>query len=140
MRGLLSFILLLTAVFFVVGEFFGGWYLGLPPHTPVLVYKKTHTAELSRRTTTAQQFAFGVEGSLSRGTVMIEASFEQLASFQTGQAGRPERVVFRAEFGAGQRITVNETLRQGQGVYRIILIFNDATGTLRLTLPPAGTL
>jgi len=71
---------------------------------------------------------------------MIEASFEQLASFQTGQAGRPERVVFRAEFGAGQRITVNETLRQGQGVYRIRLIFNDATGTLRLTLPPAGTL
>lgn len=139
MRSLLSLVLLLAVVFVVVGEFFGGWYLGIPPHTPIFVYKKTHIAEQSRRTT-AQQFTFGVEGSLSRGTLIVEAGYEQPASFQTGRPGVPERVVYRAEFAAGQRIAVSETLRHGQGIYRVRLIFDDATGTLRLTLPEAGTL
>lgn len=140
MRGLIQFLIFLAIVFFVVGEFFGGWYLGVPPHTPLLVYKKTHTATESRRTTTAQEFPFSFEGQVQQGRVTVEGSFERPDSFQTGQRGTPERVVFRQEFREGEPIRVSQTMKQGSGVYRVRLIFEDATGTFRLDLPPAGTL
>lgn len=140
MRGLIQFAIFLVIVFFVVGEFFGGWYLGVPPHTPLLVYKKTHTATEARRTTTAQEFPFSFEGRLRQGRLTIEGSYERPDSFQTGQRGTAERVVFRQEFREGEPINVAQILKQGSGIYRIRLIFEDATGTFDLELPPAGTL
>ncbi len=139
MRGLLTFLIIVAIVFFAVGEW-QGWYLGVPPQTPVFVYKKTATTEQTRRTTTAQEFTFSLEGQLRRGNLIVEGYFERPSSFQTGRAGTPERRVFREEFRRGQRVFISETMKEGQGVYKVRLIFDDATGLLRLRLPGAGTL
>lgn len=42
MKTLLGWIVVLSVIFFGVGEFAGGWYLGVPSQTPLLVYKKNN--------------------------------------------------------------------------------------------------
>jgi hypothetical protein len=140
MRGFLQFAAFLAIVFFVVGEFFGGWFLGIPPHTPILAYKKTHTAEYTRRTTVADRFEFRFDGEVRRGTLVIEGTYQRPDSFQTGRQGTAERVVFRQEFRQGQRVDLLHTMREGQGIYRVRLHLDDGTGLFRLHLPEAGTL
>ena len=137
MRALLQFALFLAAVFFIVGEFLGGWYLGVPPQTPIFLYKKTHTAVVERQTRIASEFPFSVSGSLRQGSVTVEASYERPSSFQDpGRRVLANRVYFSEIFGAGQPIAVSEVLERGEGVYRLVLTFTDASGTLRLDVPP----
>lgn len=88
MRGLLQFIAFLTVIFFVVGELLGGWFLGVPPQTPVFVYKKSHAANVERRALMASQFTFSVEGEVRRGTVTVEGFYERPPAFRT-PASRP---------------------------------------------------
>lgn len=139
MRGFLIFILFLAAVFFAVGEW-QGWYLGVPGHTPIFVYKKTYTSVTSRQLYTAKTFEFAVNGNLSRGSLTVEGTYEYPGSFQDGTQAKPERVIFSKDFHAGQAVHVSEEMTEGIGIYRVKLIFDDATGTFREKLPPAGTL
>lgn len=136
MRSLLQFAVFLVIVFFAVGEFLGGWYLGVPPQTPVYLYKKTTTAKLSRRTLLSQQFPFSIEGRLSRGTLTIEGIYERPESFQDqSQRARAPKVYFSETFNEGERINVNEVLKQGGGIYTLRFIYEDASGTLRIDVP-----
>ena len=136
MRSLLQFAIFLVVVFFVVGEFLGGWYLGVPPQTPVFLYKKTTTATVTRRTLLSQELPFGVDGRLSRGTVTIEGIFERPESFQNpDQKASAPKVYFSESFGEGERIDVNEVLKRGPGVYRLRFTYDDASGTLRIDVP-----
>lgn len=139
MRGLIQFAVVVAVLFFGVGEW-QGWYLGVPPHTPMILYKKDHVVTVSRRTMTAQSFDFGLEGRLRQGRLTVEAYYERPESFQTGRPGESARRVYQETFAAGQSVRVAQTLRQGQGIYRVRLTFEDSSGTLRLRLPEAGTL
>lgn len=139
MRDFIVFVLLVAAVFFGIGEW-QGWHLGIAGQTPILVYKRDATAVASRRTVTRSDFPFSVSGTVRRGTVRVQGYFEQPQSFQTGQAGRPERLVFEQTFRQGEHIALSETLRQGQGIYRIRLVFEDATGIFRLRVPSGAEL
>lgn len=140
MRGLLQFLVFLAIVFFVVGEFFGGWYLGVPPQTPMFLYKKDHTVTRSRRTTTAESFTFSLNGKVRRGTVTVEGYFQKPSSFQSGTEAGPRRKVFEEVYLVGQTINLIETMEEGQGVYEVRMIYDDATGLFTLELPEAGTL
>ncbi|CAN5861552.1 hypothetical protein BH24DEI2_BH24DEI2_16860 [soil metagenome] len=141
MRSLLQFAVFLAVVFFVVGEFLGGWYLGVPPQTPVYLYKKTTTTTLTRRTLLSKEFPFGVEGRLSRGTLTIEGIFERPASFQDPtQKAAASRVYFTETFKEGEPINVHEVLKQGGGVYTLRFTYEDASGTVRIDVPPNSEL
>ena len=136
MRNLIVWPIVLALVFFGVGEFAGGWYLGVAPQTPVLIYKKTTSRTVSRSTATEASFPFKVDGSLSRGTLTVEGSYELPASFQNPGA-RPiaAQVFFTETFSAGTPIHVDQTLQNGVGDYTVRLIFTDATGRLRVEVP-----
>lgn len=141
MRGLIQFAIFLVIVFFVVGEFLGGWFLGVAPQTPVYVYKKTHTASIQRRALNANEFPFTVKGRLSRGTVTVQAIYERPASFQNqGRKVSPPKVLVEESFVAKQPILVSDTVGQGPGVYRVRLIFDDATGSVNVDVPPSSGL
>ena len=136
MRSFLQFAVFMAVVFFVVGEFLGGWYLGVPPQTPVFLYKKTTTATLTRRALLGQQFPFAVEGRLSRGTLLVEGVYERPESFQNqSQQVKAPKVYFTETFNEGERIALNEVLKQGPGVYTLRFTYDDASGTLRIDLP-----
>lgn len=127
-----------AVIFFGVGEFAGGWYLGAPPYTPIFVYKKTTTAVQTRRVRAAEGFAFKLTGRLRGGTVLVEGTYERPASYQNpGLRPLAERPVFRKEYAAGETVELSESLRYGEGTYRVRLNFEAATGTLRLSCPLA---
>jgi hypothetical protein len=130
--SLAKLILIPAVIFFGVGEW-QGWYVGAAPHTPIFVYKKDYTH--TRQTTHAESYEFTLSGRLRQGSLIVEASYERPPSVQTSRQGEPERCVFRQEFRAGEPIVLSENLRNGAGIYRIRLIFDDATGSLRLKVP-----
>jgi hypothetical protein len=134
MKGFLGFIVFLAAVFFGVGEF-KGWTVGIPSQTPLLIYKSDSWLGATRRTVNRQDFPFTVSGKVSSGTVKVEGYYELPESFQSGKKGKPEKLVFEEEFTKGQSINISETLKNGQGQYRIRVIFQDATGMFRVKVP-----
>lgn len=136
MSGWIKFLALLTIVFFGVGEFAGGWHLGIPPQTPILVYKKSATNEVKRRTIMSLEFPFTVRGSLQRGSLTIEGVYERPESFQDQSVQPlPPQVFFKQTFEAGQPIRLSEVMKQGRGIYTVRLTFEDATGTVRVHVP-----
>jgi hypothetical protein len=134
MRDLLGFLLVLAAVFFVVGEL-RGWYLGVPTQTPILLYKMDHVAETSRRTVMREDMPVGFSGLVRRGAVTVTVMHERPTSFQTGAAGRPQTTVFERTYRTGEQIALNETFALGGGVYTVKVAYQDATGLFRLTMP-----
>jgi len=141
MRGLIQFVIFLAIVFFVVGEFLGGWYLGVIPQTPAYVYKKTHTASVKRQAIQADEFPFTVKGKLSKGSVTVEGVFERPTSIQNpGRKILPEKVHFTETFLAGQSILISEVLEEGPGLYRVRLRFEGATGSVNIEVPPSSSL
>ena len=140
MRGSLQLLAVVVIIFFGVGEFLGGWYVGVAPQTPVLVYKKTHTATLTRRVT-GDTFTFELDGKVRGGTVTVEGLYERPASYQNpGQAVLPSRGLFKESFGPGEKVRVAETLRAGTGVYRVRVTFEEATGLFHIEVPAASEL
>lgn len=139
MRDFIIFVLLAAAVFFGVGEW-QGWYIGIAGQTPIFVYKRDATAVTSRRTVSRTDFPFTVTGTVRNGTVRVEGYFEQPQSFQTGRGGQPERLVFEQEFSQGQRINISEIMSRGQGIYRVRLVFDNATGTFQIRIPNGAEL
>lgn len=139
MREKLLTLLLLGALFLGVGEW-RGWFLGVPSQTPVFVYKKDYVASAARRTINRDDLPFSVSGDVQRGDVTVVVYFERPYSFQTNQAAQPERKVFERTFSEGQRLDLAETIRQGRGIYRVELAFEDATGLFRMTMPTSAEL
>ena len=136
MRTLLGWLVVLAVVFFGVGEFAGGWYLGVPPQTPVLVYKKTTAKTVSRRVQLGDAFPFRVSGVLRSGTLTVQGIYERPASFQNqSAASSPAQVYFTRTFAAGRPIRIDETLQRGVGVYTVRLLFRSATGRLGVAVP-----
>ncbi len=141
MRGSLQLLAVAVVIFFGVGEFLGGWYLGLAPQTPVFVYNNTHTTVVTRRALTEGAFTFSVDGQVRGGTVTVEGLYERPASYQNpGQATLPPRRLFGARFGPGERVKITETLKAGTGVYRVRVTFEEATGLFRVTVPSSSGL
>ncbi|HZJ08460.1 MAG TPA: hypothetical protein VFD39_02075 [Trueperaceae bacterium] len=139
MRDLLGFLLVLAAVFFIVGEL-RGWYLGVPTQTPILLYKKDFSAETTRRTVLRDDMPISFSGKVRRGTVNVNVLYEQPASFQTGQQGRPEVSLFERSYRPGEIIAVDEVFAAGGGVYTVRVDYVDATGLFRLTMPGGSEL
>lgn len=139
MRDFIVFVLIAAAVFFGFGEW-QGWYIGIAGQTPIFVYKRDYTATVSRRTVSRTDFPFSVTGTVRHGTVRVQGYYEQPQSFQTGRAGQPERLVFEQEFSQGQRINISEIMNRGQGIYRVRLVFDNATGTFRIRVPNGAEL
>jgi len=134
MRDIVIFLLLIVAVFIGIGEW-RGWYLGVPGTTPVVVYKMDHRAVTDVRTVTRSDMPIRMEGRVRQGTVTVEVTHERPASFQTGEAALPERVLFEQTFGTGQRIAINEVFAAGRGIYRVRVVYADVSGTFRFTFP-----
>jgi hypothetical protein len=132
---------IVAIIFFGVGEFLGGWYLGVVGHTPTLLYKKDYSTSVKRTTFNAQEVPIRFEGTVHRGSVSIEATFERGPSFQApSQAIVPEHRIYSRTFETGERINLREVLRAGQGTYRVYITYRDATGVFRLHIPPESSL
>lgn len=138
-RDLVIFLLILTGIFFAIGEW-QGWYLGIPNQTPVYVYKKDHYARTPIRTVTRSDMPIAIEGRVRQGTVRVQVLYESPASFQTGAAAIPERTVFDQAFGTGQRVAVDQTFSHGRGIYTITMTYENASGTFRFRYPVASQL
>ncbi len=134
MRGFLVLVVVLAAFFFGIGEY-KGWMVGIPGQMPLMVYKSEATATATRRTVNRQDLPFSINGVVKSGTVKVEGYYGVPKSFQSGKAGKAEKMVFEKEFQKGERINLSETLKNGQGEYRIIVKFDNATGVFKVTLP-----
>ena len=134
MRGFLTFLLVLAVIFFAVGET-RGWYLGIPGQTPILVYKKDHFAETTRRTLQRTDMPVQFSGEVKRGAVTVEIRYQQPSSFQTNQAAGAQRKLFEETYRAPQRIALDRVFEAGGGVYSVIVTYEDATGIFRLEVP-----
>lgn len=139
MRDLIIFVLILVAVFIGIGEW-RGWYLGIPNQTPIFVYKNDHVATTSIRTVTRNDMPIAFSGQVGRGSVRVQVFHEAPASFQTGAAAVPRREIFDETFQRGQRITLDETFREGGGIYTIVATYRDASGTFRISYPVSSQL
>ncbi len=139
MRDFLVFLVFCAVVFFGVGEW-RGWYVGIPPQTPIFAYKTTTDASYVRRVSSADGFPLELNGEVRRGLLTVEGTYEKPSSFQTGKAGEPERVLFRQIYGEGEEVNLSQMLKRGQGIYRVRLILEDASGTFRLELPTGDQL
>lgn len=139
MRDLLGFLLVLAAVFFIVGET-RGWYLGVPTQTPVLLYKKDFTAETTRRTVMRDDMPVSFSGQVRRGEVTVTVRYEQPSSFQTGQAGRAPVTLFERSYRQGENIALNEVFDAGGGIYTVEANYQDATGLFRVGMPGGSEL
>ena len=139
MRDFLIFLVFCAVVFFGVGEW-RGWYVGIPPQTPIFAYKTTSDASYMRRVSSAEGFPLQLSGKVKRGTLTVEGTYEKPSSFQTGKAGGPERAVFRQVYYKGDEIDLSQMLKRGQGIYRVKLTLEDASGTFRLDLPTSDQL
>ena len=139
MRDFLVFLVFCAVIFFGVGEW-RGWYVGIPPQTPIFAYKTTTDASYVRRVSSADGFPLILNGEVKRGTLTVEGTYEKPSSFQTGKAGRPERVMFRQTYYEGEEVDLSQMLKRGQGIYRVKLTLEDASGTFRLDLPTGDQL
>ncbi len=134
MRGLITFLVILAIIFFAVGET-RGWYLGYATQTPILVYKKDHTARTMRQTVTRTDMPIGFSGEVRRGSVHLQIRYQRPSSFQTGAAAGAEQVVFEQTYTQGQRIAFDRLLELGNGIYTVIVTYTDATGIFNLSMP-----
>lgn len=134
MRGLLTFLIVLAIVFFAVGET-RGWYLGVPGQTPIMVYKKDHFAETTRRTLQRTDMPVRFTGEVKRGAVTVVVGYQKPGSFQTNQAAGAERKLFEETFRAPQRIAIDRIFESGGGVYTVTVTYEDATGMFKLEVP-----
>lgn len=134
MRGLLVFLVVLAAFFFGIGEW-KGWMVGIPGQIPIMVYKSEASVSAVRRTVNRQDLPFSVQGRVNNGTVQVQGYFKVPASFQNNKAAQPEKMVFEKTFNKGEVISLSETLKNGQGEYRIIVKFDNATGVFKMGLP-----
>ena len=141
MVGLIKFLAFLAIVFFAVGEFAGGWYLGVASQTPVMVYKKTTTKQVTRRAVMSNEFPFKIDGKLQSGTLTVEGIYERPTSFQTPSI-KPlaPKTYFSETFEAGRPIHIDERLKKGSGVYTLRLTFTDATGKVTVDVPDSSAL
>jgi hypothetical protein len=134
MRGFLVLVVVLVAFFFGIGEW-KGWMVGIPGQIPVMVYKSEASTSSIRRTVNRQDLPFSVQGTVKNGSVRVEGYFMIPKSFQSGKAGKPEKLVFEKNFNKGERIDLSESLKHGQGEYRIVIKFDNATGMFKVKLP-----
>ena len=134
MRGFLVLVFMVAAIFFGVGEW-KGWMVGIPGQMPLMVYKSEATASAMRRTVNRQDLPFSIKGTVKSGTVKVEGYYGVPTSFQAGKKGKPEKMVFEEVFSKGQVIDISETLKNGQGEYRLRIIFDNATGVFSVKLP-----
>lgn len=139
MRDLLGFLLVLTVIFFLVGEW-RGWYLGVPGQTPVFVYKKDQVAQSARRTINTSAYPVDISGRVRNGKVQVEVYYQDVGSFQASAGARRERRIFNQEYAKGQPVVVKRTFEEGKGMYTIRMTFDDATGLFRLDVPTAAEL
>ena len=139
MRGFLTFLVILAIVFFAVGETHG-WYLGVPSHTPVFVYKMTATGEASRHTFNVDALPVKLMGTVRHGSVEVKVVFQRPSSFQSGTAAGPKDTLFDQTYQTGDHIAIDRSFKGGQGDYSVVLSFTDATGLFRLNLPPESEL
>lgn len=139
MRDTIIFLLILTAVFFAIGEW-RGWYVGIPNQTPIFTYKTDHVATTSIRTVTRNDMPIGFEGRVRNGSVRVQVFFEAPVSFQTGAAAVPRREIFDQTFQRGQRVTLDQTFTEGGGIYTIVATYREASGTFRISYPVSSQL
>ncbi len=139
MRGFLTFLVLLVIVFFAVGETHG-WYLGVPSHTPVFVYKMTATGEAGRHTFNVDAMPVRLTGTVRHGSVEVKVIYQRPESFQSGTPAGAADTLFDRTYQTGDRIAIDEDFKGGQGDYTVQLQFNDATGFFRLFLPTEAQL
>ena len=136
MSAWIKWLAFFTILFFGVGEFAGGWYVGVPPQTPIMVYKKTTSKLLTRRTWLGKEFSFKLEGRLESGTLTVEGIYERPTSFQnSGTKPLAAKVYFTETYAAGRPIHLDEHLKKGAGIYTLRLTFKDATGKLAVDVP-----
>lgn len=137
MRGSIKTLAIAAIIFFGVGEFLGGWYIGIAGQTPMFLYKNTREITIIRRARTSSELPITLEGSLNQGRVIVEVTYERTASFQNpGQSVIDERRIFQQEYSIGEAVRLNELFREGNGTYRVRLRFEDATGLFRFDIPP----
>lgn len=134
MRDIVIFLLLVIAVVIGIGEW-RGWVLGIPGTTPVVAYKVDDRTVHDIRTVTRSDMPIGIEGRVRQGTLTVQITHERPASFQTGEAALPERVVFEETYRTGQRVVVNQTFAEGRGIYRVRMTYADVSGTFRFRFP-----
>ncbi|CAN5662641.1 hypothetical protein BH23DEI1_BH23DEI1_05740 [soil metagenome] len=139
MRDIVIFLLILTGIYFAVGEW-RGWYIGFPGQTPVVLYKKDHYARTPIRTIARSDMPLSITGQVRAGTVRIQVFYERPASFQTNLQGAPERMIHESTFTRGQRVLFNEIFDQGRGIYTIAMTYEGASGTFRFAHPSASEL
>jgi hypothetical protein len=138
-RDIVIFVLILTGIFFAVGEW-RGWYIGIPGQTPVVLYKKDHYARTPVRTVARDDMPLGVSGQVRAGSVKVQVFYERPASFQTNAPGAPERLIYESTFARGQRIVLNDVFREGRGIYTIAMTYDNASGTFRFSHPRSSEL
>src|SRR5690606_16324218 len=103
-----------------------------PTQTPILVYKKDHTAETTRRTLSRTDMPVRFMGEVQRGSVHLEVRYQRPSSFQTSSAAGAEQVVFEQTWTKGQRIAFDRLFEQGGGIYTVYVTYRDATGIYNL--------
>lgn len=139
MRGLITFLAILAVVFFAVGETHG-WYLGIPSHTPVFVYKMTATGQASRQTFNVDAIPVRLNGTVRHGSVKVEIIFQHPESVQSNTPAGPRDTLFDQTYRTGARIAIDRSFRGGKGVYTVVMHFSDATGLFHLKLPDTSQL
>lgn len=139
MRGLIVWIIILGIVFFAVGET-TGWYIGVPSHTPVFVYKKTASGEASRQTFNTDALPVRMSGRVRHGSVEVKVIFQRPESFQSGKQAGPDNTIFDHTYQTGDVVAIDQSFKGGKGDYTIQLSFHDATGLFRLRVPTENQL
>ena len=139
MRGLIVWIVILVGVFFVVGESHG-WYLGVPSHTPVFVYKITASGKATRQTFNTDALPVRMSGRVRHGSLEVKVIFQRPESFQTSRQAGSDRPLFDHTYQAGDVVAIDQSFKGGKGDYTVQLDFHDATGLFRLNLPDENQL
>ena len=139
MRPLLQFAGFCFIVFFIVGEF-QGWYLGIPPQTPMYLYKMDRTVNITRDTHFEDALDLTMRGRVADGNVKVEVYFEIPPSFQANTAGVAPKLVFSEEFYVGQTVSIFDRIDEGKGRYTIRIHYENVTGSFRLKIPTQNQL
>ncbi len=139
MRGLIVWLVILTVVFFAVGETHG-WYLGVPSHTPVFVYKMTASGRATRRAINVDAMPIQLHGKVRHGSLEVKVIFRQPQSFQNETQAGSARALLDHTYQAGEVVAIDQDFKGGKGDYTVELDFTDATGLFRLHLPDQNQL
>jgi hypothetical protein len=138
-RDIIVFLLILTGIYFAVGEW-RGWYVGIPGQTPVVLYKKDHYARTPVRTVNRDDMPLAISGQVRVGSVKVQVFYERPTSIQTSLPAIPERMIYEQTFGRGQRVLLNEVFREGRGIYTVAMTYDGTSGTFRFTVPRSAEL